>query len=198
MARDGSTITTTLTVATFQKKAGDVIVVDRRGTTIDRIADRIMLDGQTVPLRTTVSDDGRKATFTPRFTKETRAALARGMHPVSGQKDRAFRDMLFHVANGLNRAGTVSTVAGAAVGAAVGGVVGLIAGCLIVTGCIWWGVVGLGIGAAAGAGIAGSIGTTYGDPLAGQAVLDWLRTPSLKPVDLFAPVPRPEQVRHTP
>lgn len=176
VSADGTAIISTLTDATFARTPNGVDVVDDTGRVIDHIDSTVDLDDAAVPLRTTVSDDGRVATIAPVLTDRMRSGIARDTQPVSARKDRAFDTMIWHVANGLNRAGTVGVGIGAAIGAVVGGLAGLVVGCAVVAGCVWLGVAGAAGGAAVGAAIGGTVGTGYGDPRAGQAVLDWVTT----------------------
>ena len=168
-------ITTTLAGGTFTRSTDALLIRDGRGTIVDRVPTSIPLNGTTVALRSEVAVDGRSATVVPELTPQIAAALRNGAHPVSAAKDRAFDDMLFHVANGLNRAGTVSAAAGAGVGAVVGAAVGLVVGCSVFGACILL-VPGAAVGAAVGAGVAGAAGTQYGDPRAAQSVLTWITT----------------------
>ncbi|MGU3293486.1 hypothetical protein [Williamsia sp. M5A3_1d] len=171
---DGA-MTSTLTGATFTRTGDGLVVTDDRGRTIDLVPAAIPLGGADVPLRTSVAANARSATIAPDLTATVAAAIKRGAHPVSARKDRAYYAMLFHVANGLNRAGTVSAAAGAGVGTVVGAAVGLVVGCSIFGVCLL-AIPAAAAGAAIGATVAGAIGTQYGDPKAAQSVLTWLTT----------------------
>jgi hypothetical protein len=174
VTHDGG-ITSALTGAAFRQVADGLVVVDGSGRTRDRIPTSVPLDGTTVALRTSLGADGRTATLTPDLPPTVAQALQHGRHPASKAKDRAYYDMLFHVANGLNRAGTVAAAAGAGVGTVVGAAVGLVVGCTVFGACIL-AVPGAAVGAAVGAGVAGAVGTQYGDPGAAQSVLTWITT----------------------
>lgn len=171
----GGAMTSTLSGAAFTRTPDGLVVTDDRGRAIDRVPASIPLDGVDVPMRTTVAADGRSATIAPDLTPTVTAAIKRGAHPVSARKDRAYYAMLFHVANGLNRAGTVSAAAGAGVGTVVGAAVGLVVGCSVLGACLLI-IPAAAAGAAIGATVAGAIGTQYGDPKAAQSVLTWLTT----------------------
>ncbi|MGJ0117736.1 hypothetical protein ACQ7HM_00890 [Williamsia sp. MIQD14] len=168
-------MTSTLSGATFARTSDGLVVTDDHGHAIDRVPAALALDGVDVPLRTTVAANGRTATIAPDLTPGVTAAIKRGAHPVSARKDRAYYAMLFHVANGLNRAGTVSAAAGAGVGTVVGAAVGLVVGCSVLGACLL-AIPAAAAGAAIGATVAGAIGTQYGDPKAAQSVLTWLTT----------------------
>ncbi|MBE7193524.1 hypothetical protein [Williamsia serinedens] len=174
VTHDGS-ITSALSGATFRQAPDGLVVTDPRGHVLDRIPTSVPLDGTPVSLRTSLGADGRTATLTPELPAAVATALRHGEHPVSAAKDRAYYDMLFHVANGLNRAGTVAAAAGAGVGTVVGAAVGLVVGCTVFGACIL-AVPGAAVGAAVGAGVAGAVGTQYGDPKAAQSVLTWITT----------------------
>ena len=174
VGHDGS-ITSSLSGATFRPASDGLVVTDTRGHVLDRIPTSVPLDGTPVALRTTLGADGRTATLTPVLTTAVATTLKQGRHPASAAKDRAYYDMLFHVANGLNRAGTVAAAAGAGVGTVVGAAVGLVVGCTVFGACIL-AVPGAAVGAAVGAGVAGVVGTQYGDPRAAQSVLTWITT----------------------
>ncbi len=177
ISADGATITTVLTDATFRPTTRGLEVIDALGRPVDVVAERLTLNHTAVNLRTTVSADGRTATFHPNLTPQILAAIAPGVHPASAKKERELQDVIWHLANGLNRAGTVSAAIGAGVGAVIGGLVGLVAGCAVVAGCIWLGAAGIVVGAAVGAAVGGVAGVAYGDPRVGQAILDWINTP---------------------
>ncbi|MFD0927188.1 hypothetical protein [Williamsia deligens] len=174
-ASPGGGITSTVTNATFSPTPGALAVTDPRGTVLDRIPTSVVLNGVTVPLRTTVAADRRTATIDPVLNPALWSAIEHGRHPASARKDRAYYDMLFHVANGLNRAGTVSAAAGAGVGTAVGAAVGLVVGCTVFGACLL-AIPAAAAGAAIGGTVAGVVGTQYGDPRAAQSVLTWLST----------------------
>ncbi|WP_232717150.1 hypothetical protein [Gordonia metallireducens] len=158
---DGTSITSTLRNATFVSAGSELQVVDLNGRTLERVALTLPLNGATVPLRTQVSADRTQATFTPILTPEARAAIAAGVRPASAKKDRAYQQMIWHINNGWNRGGNVTT--------AIGALAGLIIGCLVIVGCIW----GAGVGAAIGA----AIGISNGDPATAQSILNWINTP---------------------
>ncbi|WP_299576653.1 hypothetical protein [uncultured Williamsia sp.] len=172
---DDGNITSALSGAVFRAAPDGLVVTDTRGRVLDRIPTSVPLDGTPVALRTTLGAGGRTATLTPVLPTAVATALKQGRHPVSKAKDRAYYDMLFHVANGLNRAGTVAAAAGAGVGTVVGAAVGLVVGCTVFGACLL-AVPGAAVGAAIGAGVAGVVGTQYGDPRAAQSVLTWITT----------------------
>ena len=158
---DGTSITSQLRNATFVAGEQELRVIDSRGRTIERIGLVLPFDGAAVPMRAKVSADRTQATFTPILTPEARAAIAAGVRPASAKKDRAYQQMIWHITNGWNRGGNVTT--------AIGALAGLIIGCIIIVGCVW----GAGVGAAIGA----VIGINNGDPRAGQSILNWINTP---------------------
>lgn len=158
---DGTSISSALKNATFVSAGDELRVVDLNGRTLERVALTLPLNGVNVPLQTRVSADRTQATFTPLLTPEARAAIAAGVRPASAKKDRAYQQMIWHITNGWNRGGNVTT--------AVGALAGLIIGCLVIVGCIW----GAGVGAAIGA----AIGIGNGDPAAAQSILNWINTP---------------------
>ncbi|MBD0860185.1 hypothetical protein IA539_03030 [Gordonia sp. zg691] len=158
---DGTSITSQLRNATFVAGERELRVVDNDGRTIDRVALTLPLNGIHVPMRAAVSADRTRATFTPILSPEARAAIAAGVRPASAKKDRAYQKMIWHITNGWNRGGNVTT--------AIGALAGLIIGCIVIVGCIW----GAGVGAAIGA----VIGINNGDPRAAQSILDWINTP---------------------
>ncbi|WP_018179748.1 hypothetical protein [Jongsikchunia kroppenstedtii] len=153
-------IVSTLKNAAFVSRGNVLTVVDSTGRTIDHVSQSVSLNGVSVPLRVNVDASRTRATFTPTITPQSRAAIALGLHPAAA-KDDAYNKMIWHINNGWNRGGGVA--------AAVGALVGLIVGCAVIVGCIW--------GAGVGAGIGAAIGINQGDPLAGQAVLNWINTP---------------------
>ncbi|MDS1116167.1 hypothetical protein RD149_20695 [Gordonia westfalica] len=158
---DGASITSTLRNATFVSADDGLHVVDRNGRILERVALTLPLSGAIVPMRAQVGADRTSATFTPILTPEVRAAIAAGVRPASAKKDQAFQKMVWHINNGWNRGGNVTT--------AIGALAGLIIGCLVIVGCIW----GAGVGAAIGA----VIGIGNGDPATAQSILNWINTP---------------------
>nr|WP_064569809.1 hypothetical protein [Gordonia sp. LAM0048] len=158
---DGTSIISQLRNATFVAGEQELRVVDARGQTIERIGLVLPFDGAAVPMRAQVSADRNQATFTPILSPEARAAIAAGVHPASAKKDRAYQQMIWHITNGWNRGGNVTT--------AIGALAGLVIGCIVIVGCVW----GAGVGAAIGA----VIGINNGDPRAGQSILNWINTP---------------------
>ncbi|MGZ8180136.1 hypothetical protein ACXVUM_19620 [Williamsia sp. SKLECPSW1] len=174
VTQDGS-ITSSLSGATFTRSQDGLVVTDPRGRVLDRVPTSVPLYGTPVALTTTLAADGHTATLTPQLPPAVAGALRHAEHPASAAKDRAYYAMLFHVANGLNRAGTVAAAAGAGVGTVVGAAVGLVVGCTVFGACIL-AVPGAAVGAAVGAGVAGAVGTQYGDPKAAQSVLTWITT----------------------
>lgn len=140
---------------------GTLAVLDRTGRVAEQVPLTVALNGTDVALRTSVSADRSTATMTPVVSQQARSSIAFGMHPASAKKDRAYSAMIYHINNGWNRGGNVST--------AVGAIVGLIVGCLVLVGCLW----GAGVGAAIGA----VVGINNADRQAAQSILDWINTP---------------------
>ncbi|MEO9330020.1 hypothetical protein [Gordonia aurantiaca] len=161
VAPDGTTISSVLRHATFVSAGDQLLVVDSNGRTIERVPLQLPLNGVMVPLRAQVSGDHTRATFTPLLTPELQAAIAAGVHPASTKKDQAFEKMVWHINNGWNRGGNVTT--------AIGALAGLVIGCVVIVGCIW----GAGVGAAIGA----AIGISQGDPATAQSIINWINTP---------------------
>ncbi|MEP9415675.1 hypothetical protein ABLE92_15185 [Gordonia sp. VNQ95] len=164
LAPDGSSVAVRLADATFAPTPvdGTLSIRDESGVVRETVALQTELNGVVVPLRPAVSADGSTVTLTPELTSVMRDTIARGMHPVSAKKDKAFATMMAHLNNGWNRGN-------AGVTTAVGALIGFAVGFFIIGGWI--------VGTAIGAAIGAAVGINAGDPKAGQAVLDWINTP---------------------
>lgn len=158
---DGTHITSVLTNATFASGQNSLTVRDRQGRTVQHVPLSVALNGVQIPLRANVSADRTTATLTPVLSAQSRALIARGLHPASAKKDRAYSSMMYHLNRGWANGGGLFT--------AVGALIGLVVGCIVIVGCIW----GAGVGAVIGA----AVGINQGDPQAGQSVLNWINTP---------------------
>ncbi|WP_067814706.1 hypothetical protein [Nocardia inohanensis] len=119
---------------TLAEDQRSVAVVDIAGQVLDALPLSLSLDGQQLPIRSQVSEDGRTLRLTPDVSAIDRTALKPVASPLENQL--AMNDLINAVSLGTSIGSLIGTAIGAAVGIGVGFAVAG-ASCLVLSiGCV--------------------------------------------------------------
>ncbi|WP_063044326.1 hypothetical protein [Nocardia pseudovaccinii] len=163
-------------VFTLAKDTLSVSVLDSLGHVLDAMPLSYRIDGQTLPIRSEISSDGRTLTLTPDTDGIRRDALQPVASPLENQL--AMNDLINSVSIGTSLGSLVGTAIGAIAGIGVGFVIAGAACAVIALACV---VTVLPIVALVGAvgGLAGAV--LAGGPTAAYALYEYVTAMRAEP-----------------